>query len=48
MLLYIIIFFSFRFVLRFKNFILNVLKEMFGIKKIYGGKEYLINVSKDL
>lgn len=48
MLLHITIFPSFRFALRFKNLILNVLKEMLGIKKTYGGKEYSINVSKDL
>lgn len=48
MLLYIIIFFSFSFVLRFENFSLNVLKDIRSIKKKYGEKECLINVSKDI
>lgn len=49
MLLHLTIFPSFSFALRFENLILNVLKEIPSIKKkTYGGKEYSINVSKDL
>lgn len=49
MSLHLTIFPSLSFALQFKNLILNVLKEIPSIKKkTYGGKEYSINVSKDL
>lgn len=47
-LLPISVFPSFSFALRYENLILNVLKEIPSIKKTNGGKEYSINVSKDL